>query len=70
LTGIQPVVYYLVGFLVLANLGTIGSLMMVGFRVVWFISKLEEKINEAKDCAVRSHKRIDEMENEKQRGIK
>jgi hypothetical protein len=56
--------YYIVGFLVVTNLSAIGALLMVGFKSVWFISKMHSGIDEAKSMAVRAHKRIDKLEDQ------
>ena len=54
--------YYLVGCLVLANVGTIGTIAMIAFRATWWFSKLDSRVDYAKDTAVRAHKRIDKLE--------
>jgi len=50
------------GFVVIANLGTIGSLVFAGFRATWFVSKMHSQIEKAQDTAIRAHKRIDKIE--------
>jgi len=50
--------YYITGFLILSNIGSIGTLLMIGFRAVWFVSKLESKVTAA-------HERIDRIEGKK-----
>ena len=57
-------VYYVAGVLLLANLGTIVSIMFAAFKAVWWASKLDSKVDEAKATAVRAHKRIDVLERE------
>lgn len=56
--------YYIVGFLIITNVGAIGSLLMIGFKSVWWASKIDSAINEAKASAIRAHKRIDKIEGE------
>lgn len=57
-------VYYVAGVLLIANLGTIVSILFAAFKAVWWASKLDSKVEDAKATAVRAHKRIDTMENE------
>ena len=47
--------YWVAGVLLITNLGAIGSFLMVGFRAVWWASKLESKVDAA-------HSRIDNLE--------
>ena len=54
--------YWLVGVLVCANLGTIGTVAMIAFRTTWWFSKLDSRVDYAKETAVRAHKRIDKLE--------
>lgn len=53
--------YYLIGSLIIANLATIGSMLMVAFRATWWLSKLDSRVSDAKETAVRAHKRIDNV---------
>lgn len=55
MTEIPSSFYYITGFLILTNIGSIGSFLMVGFKAVWWASKLESKVNAA-------HSRLDRME--------
>jgi hypothetical protein len=54
--------YVAVGVLVIANLGTIGSLLLFVFRAGMFVKGTNMGIAEAKAAAVRAHKRIDKLE--------
>jgi hypothetical protein len=54
--------YLLVGTLVLANLGTIVSILVVFFKGGVFVAETRLGIKDAKDAAVRAHKRIDKIE--------
>lgn len=47
--------YYITGFLILSNLGSIGTLLMLGFKATWFVSKLDSKVTAA-------HDRLDRLE--------
>jgi len=49
--------YYITGFLILTNIGSIGALLMVAFRAVWWASKIDSKVDAA-------HRRIDEIKAE------
>lgn len=57
-------VYYVAGVLLVANLGTIVSILFAAFKAVWWASKLDSKVDDAKATAVRAHKRIDTLEHE------
>lgn len=48
--------------LVISNIGVIGSLIYVAFKVTWWISKLEARVDSTKALAVRAHQRIDKIE--------
>lgn len=54
--------YYLVGTLILTNIGTIGSVLVFGGKSVWWLSKLDSRIDDAKETAVRAHIRVDKLE--------
>lgn len=36
--------YYLLGALIFANLGTLGSIIIYGGRAIWWFSKLESRV--------------------------
>lgn len=54
--------YYLVGCLILANLGTIATIGMIAFRATWWFAKLDSRVIDAKATGVRAHTRIDKIE--------
>lgn len=54
--------YYVAGVLVLMNIGTIVSICFAAFKAVWWVSKLESRVDDARATAVRAHKRIDHLE--------
>lgn len=54
--------YYVAGVLLLTNLGTIISILFAAFKAVWWASKLDSRVSEARATAVRAHKRLDNME--------
>lgn len=47
--------------LIIANIGTIGAVLYAAGKVVWWIAKLDSKVDVAHSMAVRAHKRIDEI---------
>lgn len=47
--------YWIAGALLITNLGAIGSFLMIGFKAVWWASKLESKVDAA-------HNRLDILE--------
>ena len=52
-------VYYLFGFLILTNLGTIASVVVFGFKATWWLSKLDSRVTHSQETGNRAHKRID-----------
>jgi hypothetical protein len=54
--------YYVAGVILLANIGTIVTVAFAAFRAIWWAAKLDSRVKETKDCAVRAHKRIDQLE--------
>lgn len=54
--------YYIIGFLVFTNLSVIGSVVYFTFRAIWWVSKLDSRVEDAKSMSVRAHKRIDHLE--------
>lgn len=58
---LPPSFYYVAGFLLLTNVGTIVSILFAAFKGTWWLSKLDSRVTDAKSSAVRAHKRIDEM---------
>jgi exo-beta-1,3-glucanase (GH17 family) len=63
MTEFIPTSFYVtVGVIAVANIGTMGALMFAIFRGVWWTAKADSRINDAKDAAVRAHRRIDKIE--------
>lgn len=62
--NIPSVVYYVAGGLLLANVGTIVTVLLAAFKAVWWASKMDSSVKEARAMAVRAHKRIDRFEGE------
>ena len=54
--------YYLIGVMVISNLGTIGALISFIFKAGKFVANTEKGIENAHDTAVRAHKRLDRHE--------
>ena len=53
--------YYIAGALLISNLSTLASILYTGFKIVWWASKLDSRVDEAKSTAVWAHKRLDKM---------
>lgn len=53
--------YYTAGILVITNIGTIGTILLVGFRATWWLSKLDSRVEHAQDTANRAHKSINSL---------
>lgn len=51
-------VYYILGFMILTNLGTIVTIIGAAFRVVWKFAVLTTKVDAL-------HRRVDLLENKK-----
>jgi len=54
--------YYLIGSLIVANIGTIGTLGVIAFKATWWLSRLDTRVEKAQETAVRAHKRLDKIE--------
>lgn len=52
--------YITIGILVVANLGVILTLLSLIFKAGSFVAATNMGIVDAKDCAVRAHKRLDD----------
>lgn len=57
MTELPSSFYYITGFLILTNVGAIGTLMMLSWKAVWYVSKLDSKVTAA-------HDRLDRMESQ------
>ena len=55
-------VYALIGFLIFSNFSTLGALIVFIFKVGKFVANTEYGIKDARDTAVRAHKRLDKIE--------
>lgn len=62
MTEIPPVFYYLIGLMVVTNLGSIGAMITFIFKAGKFVANTESGIEDAKSTAVRAHKRMDKHE--------
>lgn len=56
--------YWIIGSVLVANVGAIITMIITAGRGVWWLSKLDSRVDDAKDCAVRAHKRVDKLEAE------
>lgn len=54
--------YYIVGFLIFTNLGSILTVAMVALKAVWWTAKADSRIDKAQDTGNRAHKRLDKLE--------
>lgn len=61
-TQIPTSAYVTVGVLILGNLTVILTLLTFIFKSGMFVAETKVGIKDAKDTAVRAHKRIDEVE--------
>jgi fructose-specific phosphotransferase system IIC component len=55
-------VYVIIGTLIIANLGTILTVLTFIFKGGMFVAETRSGIKDAKEAAVRAHKRIDKLE--------
>lgn len=58
-------VYIMVGTLIVANIGTVITVLTFIFKGGMFVAETRSGIKDAKDAAVRAHKRIDKFEETK-----
>ena len=54
--------YYVAGALILTNISSFVSVLVLMFKVGIFVAETKLGIKDAKDAANRSHKRIDKVE--------
>lgn len=54
--------YVIAGTLIVANLGTLLTVLVYIFKGGMFVAETKAGIKDAKDAAVRAHKRIDKLE--------
>lgn len=57
-------VYVTIGIMVVANLSVLVTLATMLFKAGMFVSETRTGIKDAKDCAVRSHRRQDKITGE------
>ena len=48
--------------LIIANIITVLTGIVAGARLIWWMSKLDSRVDDAKANAVRAHRRIDDIE--------
>lgn len=53
-------VYYLIGFLIITNIGAIGSGLYFAGRIVWFLAKLDAQVKENTKDVNAAHRKIKE----------
>lgn len=53
--------YYLVGTLIIANIGAIGSLLVFGGKLVWFFAQLDMKVKKNSQDINMAFKEIREL---------
>jgi hypothetical protein len=58
--NLPPAVYYIVGAVLLTNIGTMCSIFYATLKGAWWLSKLDSRVTESKSYAIRAHKRLDE----------
>ncbi len=61
MTEIPGSLYAIVGILVVTNLSTVGALIVFIFKCGIFVAETKSGITDAKEKAIRAHKRIDEI---------
>lgn len=67
-TAIQVVdltkIYWVVGAMIVTNIGAIGSMAMAGIRFTWWLAKLEAQVHENSKDIHAAHKNIRRLEAE------
>jgi hypothetical protein len=61
MTEIPAAFYAIIGILVVANVGTLGALVVFIFKVGMFVQSTKSGIRETREMSVRAHKRIDTL---------
>lgn len=56
--------YYLVGTLIVANIGTIGSVLLFGAKAIWWISKLESRVDKNNHDIQAAHEKIRDLKSD------
>lgn len=56
--------YYLVGSLVVANLGTIGAIVVFAGRALWWLSKLDSRVEHNTKDLHAAHDKLREIKND------
>lgn len=62
MTELPASFYATVGILTVTNLATLVTLLTVIFKAGFFVAETKTGIKDAKDTAVRAHKRVDHLE--------
>lgn len=62
MTELPASFYAIIGILVVTNMATLFTLLTVIFKAGFFVAETKTGIKDAKDAAVRAHKRIDKIE--------
>ncbi len=57
--------YYIIGILVVGNLSAVAAFVVFIFKCGVFVADTKSGIKDSKDCGVRAHLRIDQIENKK-----
>lgn len=55
-------IYYIVGVLIIANLGTIGSILVFGGKLVWWLAQADMRIKKNKEDIDLAFTRIRDLE--------
>lgn len=56
--------YYLVGSLVVANVGTIGAIVVFAGRAIWWLSKLESRVDHNTKDLHAAHDKLREIKDD------
>jgi hypothetical protein len=62
MSELPPQFYYIVGSLILTNLGAIGTLMVVGAKSIWWVSKLDSKVTRGHERQDNFDRRLERVE--------
>lgn len=55
-------IYWVVGTIVVANIGTIGAVLFAAAKVIWWIAKLDARVHTNTKDVNNAHKKIRENE--------
>lgn len=60
MNNIPEIVLWFIGFMIVANLGAIGSMVMAGFKITWWASSMDSRLTSVEDDVRQDRVTLDE----------